>query len=76
MALMQTAPWVRTAELAELFPRMAESFVWGWYIALVFGSLYNFRQEALVTAGARITRTSVPDASWIGRRDGHRLGSP
>jgi 2TM family of unknown function (DUF5676) len=21
---------------------MAESFVWGWYIALVFGSLYNF----------------------------------
>jgi hypothetical protein len=21
---------------------MAESFVWGWYITLVFGSLYNF----------------------------------
>jgi hypothetical protein len=21
---------------------MAESFVWGWYIALVFGCLYNF----------------------------------
>jgi hypothetical protein len=21
---------------------MAESFIWGWYIALVFGSLYNF----------------------------------
>ena len=21
---------------------MAESFVWGWYIALVFGALYNF----------------------------------
>ena len=21
---------------------MAESFIWGWYIALVFGALYNF----------------------------------
>jgi len=21
---------------------MAEGFIWGWYIALVFGSLYNF----------------------------------
>lgn len=21
---------------------MAESFIWGWYITLVFGSLYNF----------------------------------
>jgi hypothetical protein len=21
---------------------LAESFVWGWYVALVFGSLYNF----------------------------------
>jgi hypothetical protein len=21
---------------------LAESFVWGWYIALVFGALYNF----------------------------------
>ena len=21
---------------------MAESFIWGWYIALVFGPLYNF----------------------------------
>ena len=23
-------------------PGMAESFIWGWYIALVFGALYNF----------------------------------
>ena len=21
---------------------IAESFIWGWYIALVFGALYNF----------------------------------
>ena len=21
---------------------MVESFIWGWYIALVFGALYNF----------------------------------
>jgi hypothetical protein len=21
---------------------MAESFIWGWYVALVFGALYNF----------------------------------
>jgi hypothetical protein len=24
------------------FLGLAESFAWGWYIALVFGSLYNF----------------------------------
>jgi hypothetical protein len=24
------------------FLGLIESFVWGWYIALVFGSLYNF----------------------------------
>jgi hypothetical protein len=26
---------------------MAESFVWGWYIALVFGSLYNYLRRRL-----------------------------
>jgi hypothetical protein len=26
---------------------MAESFVWGWYITLVFGSLYNFFRRRL-----------------------------
>jgi 2TM family of unknown function (DUF5676) len=26
----------------SFFLGLAESFVWGWYIALVFGTLYNF----------------------------------
>ena len=26
---------------------MAESFIWGWYIALVFGTLYNFFSRRL-----------------------------
>jgi hypothetical protein len=26
---------------------MAESFVWGWYITLVFGLLYNFFRRRL-----------------------------
>jgi 2TM family of unknown function (DUF5676) len=26
----------------SFFLGLAESFVWGWYIAFVFGSLYNF----------------------------------
>jgi len=26
---------------------MAESFIWGWYIALVFGALYNFFSQRL-----------------------------
>jgi len=26
---------------------MVESFVWGWYITLVFGSLYNFFRRRL-----------------------------
>jgi len=26
---------------------MAESFIWGWYIALVFGALYNFISRTL-----------------------------
>jgi hypothetical protein len=28
------------------FLGLIESFVWGWYIALVFGALYNFFQPA------------------------------
>jgi hypothetical protein len=24
------------------FLRLIESFIWGWYIALVFGAIYNF----------------------------------
>ena len=27
---------------------MAESFIWGWYIALVFGALYNFISRRVV----------------------------
>ena len=26
----------------SFFLGLVESFIWGWYIALVFGSLYNF----------------------------------
>src|SRR5215469_14441765 len=26
----------------SFFLGLAESFIWGWYIALVFGTLYNF----------------------------------
>jgi hypothetical protein len=26
----------------SFFLGLAESFAWGWYVALVFGSLYNF----------------------------------
>jgi len=26
----------------SFFLGLIESFIWGWYIALVFGSLYNF----------------------------------
>jgi hypothetical protein len=28
---------------------MAESFVWGWYIAFVFGSLYNFFRRRMAS---------------------------
>ena len=37
---------VRTAELGGAFPGHGESFIWGWYIALVFGLALQFFQPA------------------------------
>jgi|SRR5277367_510284 len=35
---------------------LVESFIWGWYIALLFGALLQFlRQKAPMIAGVRIT---------------------
>jgi len=32
----------------SFFLGLVESFLWGWYIALVFGSIYNFFARRLV----------------------------
>ena len=33
---------LRTLELVDILPRLVESFIWGWYIALIFAPLFNF----------------------------------
>ena len=33
--------WLHLAHLAELLLGLIESFAYGWYVALIFGPLYN-----------------------------------
>jgi hypothetical protein len=41
-ALSIFLPGFELLSLRSFFLGLAESFVWDWYIALVFGALYNF----------------------------------
>ena len=41
-ALAIPLPGFQLNSWPRFFLGLAESFAWGWYIALVFGSLYNF----------------------------------
>jgi hypothetical protein len=41
-ALAIPLPGFQLDSWPRFFLGLAESFAWGWYIALVFGSLYNF----------------------------------
>ena len=46
-ALSIFLPGFELLSLRSFFLGLVESFVWGWYIALVFGSLYNFFSRRL-----------------------------
>jgi hypothetical protein len=46
-ALSNFLPGFKLLTWQSYFLGLIESFVWGWYIALVFGPIYNFFSQRL-----------------------------